>query len=193
MKEKVYLVHYDHLLGQRVEGIQLLFYQYFALLVKRLQYSFRKRKAFFVQNILPIFVIIFTLLIAYFLLNVTDPPPLSLQPSTFFGVGPNNYVIVGNNKSGASKDYVDTLFEPCGLGATLLADPNDPGSPCYKKQKVEQCNNYDKLNIHYDTVNCVSECPTCGIDRVPLNNTPPSCYNGTVVSFLLVDTPLCAP
>lgn len=166
----------------RVKGISLLFYQYGALLIKRCQYSLHRPKAFFVQNILPLVVIIISLAIAHILLDINNPPPLLLQPSMFFGISPYNYAIIGNNKTGASRNYVDTVFQQCGLGAKLLGNPNDPQSPCYRHQSVPDCNNYEKLNYRYNTPVCVDGCGNCS-DRVSINDRPPSCYNGTVVSL----------
>ena len=163
---------------KRITGLQLYFYQYVALLVKRWHYCWRKPVAFFVQNVLPLFVIAFCLVIAHFLLAVANPPALQLHPSMFFQVSPDNYVIVGNNASGASKDYINTVFQQCGLGAKLLDSPVDPYSPCYHNQTVQHCENYDELNDYYNNTAINDTC----IDRVPLYEGPPACYNGTVVS-----------
>lgn len=176
-------MYYIIILGsfKRVSGFQLYFYQYIALLIKRWHYSRRKPLAFSVQNVLPLVVIAFCLVIAHFLLTVGNPPALLLHPSMFFRVSPYNYAIVGNNASGTSKDFIDTVFQQCGLGAKLLANPLDPNSPCYHDKPVPHCDNYDELNINYNTTVRQSDC----VDRVhvPLHENPPLCYNGTIVCY----------
>jgi ABC-type multidrug transport system ATPase subunit len=163
---------------KRVTGIRLFWYQYLALLIKRFHYSRHKLRAFFVQNILPLFVIAFCLLIAHFLLDITDPVSLLLHPSLFFGVAPVNYVIIGNNASGTSKDFASTLYQPCGLGAKLIGNPLDSNSQCYINQSIPLCTDYQDLNKFYNTSICLEGCHRC-LEREPVYDAPPSCYNGT--------------
>ena len=150
-----------------------MLYQYWALLVKRFHYSRRKPLAFFVQNLLPVVVIGFSLAIAHAILAVSDPPPLLLAPSMFFRVSPENYAFVGNNPAKASLDYTDTLFQPCGLGAELLASGDDSSSPCYWDRPPDTCAGYPDSEYLCPLCNCSS--------RADLPSSKPACFNGTVV------------
>ena len=167
---------------ERLVGIRLFFYQYAAIMIKRFQYSRRKPVAFLVQNVLPLFVIGFCLIIAHILLAVSNPPSLLLQPSMFFGVSPYNYVIVGNNATGASHNFIDTLYQRCGLGAKLLESPFDNTSSCYWKLPIDNCtdypNYYDDLTCH-DNCNCTQRAPPPPY---------PTCFNGTAVSNIYIIT-----
>ena len=79
---------------------------------------------------------------------------------------------------------MDTVFSPCGLGATILDSASDPESPCYRLRHVDECIGYAELNVHYRDGVCVPGCDQCWAGNISLGNEPPSCYNGTVVSYL---------
>ena len=105
------IASYDDLLGSeqsktRVTGYRLLLLQFYALLVKRVQYASKRYFMFIVQNLFPLTVIITSLGISRFLTTVVDPPPLQFTPDAFFNVNKDNYAIV----SGHSKDYTEPFY-----------------------------------------------------------------------------------
>ena len=100
----------------RLAGCHLWCSQYRALLVKRARYTQRRVLAAFVQNVLPLAVVLTSLVISYLLLDVANPPPLQLTPSLFSGESPDNYAFVGGLGTGETAPYRNALFNPCGLG-----------------------------------------------------------------------------
>ncbi len=157
-----------------VTGIRLVLYQYCALLVKRFHYTRRNPKAFFVQNVLPLFVIGGCLAIAHSVLNVYDPPNLRMHPSMFFEFTPDNYMFVAQNNTKASRDYDDTLYRPCGIGAKYIDYSNNPESICYADTPPDSCHGYPTTLGQCDCENC---------SRTPITQDTPTCYNGTVVRY----------
>ena len=155
----------------RIRGLSLLLYQFVALLVKRFHYTRRKPLAFLVQNVLPLGVIGMSLAIAHYILSVSDPPSLLLHPSLFFSFTGKNYMMA--YEGNASKNYADTLYRPCGIGAKYFEDPSDPNSMCYYDTPPDSCNGYPEPRF-----DCSSQCDCYNRTTPPYN---PHCFNGTVV------------
>ena len=162
-----------------ITGVRLLLYQYFALLVKRFHYTKRNPKAFFVQNILPLFVIGGCLGIAHSVLNVYDPPHLLLHPSMYFKFSQYNYMFSAQNDSASSHDFDNTLYRACGVGAKYTGDSNNPDSVCYGAG-----NSPDTCSGYSSSTNAECSCKVCS--RANISDVAPACFNGTVVSLLLI-------
>ena len=158
---------------QRLTGVSLLFYQFLALLVKRFHYTRRRLIAFLVQNILPLLLIAACLGIAQYVLNISDPPSLPLNPSLFFDASIDNYVFVGGvNGAPGDARYLDLLQRPCGLGAEYLSSSHN----CTVSSGNHTCPAYPMADY-----TCLADCNCTSRADSP---QPPSCYNNTVVSSI---------
>lgn len=164
----------------RVTGIRLLFNQYLALLIKRFHYTKRNRKAFFIQNILPLFVIGICLIIAHVVLDVSNPPSLLLHPSMFLKISKDNYVITASNDSASSLNFDRSIYEQCGIGAKIIVPPDDPSSSvCNQKTLTDSCSGYPSPSSIDEC-----DCNNCS-NRVQLPPQPPPCSEGTVTGSRL--------
>ena len=170
---KIFLFFIDSDDVAMVTGVRLLLYQYVALIVKRLHHTRRNPKSFFVQNVLPLFVIGGCLAIAHSVLNVYNPPNLLMHPSMFFEFTSDNYMFAAQNNTAASNNFDTTLYRPCGIGAKYTRNPNNPHSICYADTPPDSCHGYPSTLGQCDCKNC---------SRPSIVHGAPSCYNGTVVS-----------
>ncbi len=96
--------------------------QFIALIVKRFHYTKRKLFALLIQNVLPAVIITITLLVARGLQTIPDPPPLELSPGQWFSVNRDNYLFIGGYYTEETSKYVDTFFQPCGIGGHQTSD-----------------------------------------------------------------------
>lgn len=170
----------DDPLGSRGHGGQhrlvlcrLWFTQFLALIVKRFHYTKRKLVVLLVQNLLPFAILALSLLIARSLQTVTDPPPLEFSQDLFFRKAEHNYMFVGGHDSNSTHDYMDTLYRPCGIGASTLGSSFDHTSQCYYGNATSPCTDYPQLQ---EVCTCKDNCS----DWVPFPypTSPPQCYNG---------------
>ena len=114
-----------------------------------------------------------SLLIAHLLQTVTDPPPIELTPNLIFSINKNNYIFAGGYNSNETDKYIQTLFQPCGIGGhSTSADP----SKCYHDDSYNASSAYYCPNYppHTPLCTCSQGCNT----SVPFPPQP-SCYNGT--------------
>ena len=111
---------YDDLLGvqssNRLTGYKLLLLQFYALLIKRLQYATKRYFMFIVQNLFPLTVVVTCLFISWSLTRVSDPPPLEFNPDSFFSSSKENYAIVSGNSHAYTEPFYDPIFRQCGFG-----------------------------------------------------------------------------
>lgn len=118
---------YDDLLGSEqskshVIGYQLLLLQFYALLVKRVQYSIKRYLMFAVQNLFPLTVVIMCLGISKYLTSVTDPPPLEFNPDSFFTINEENYAMISGHSKGYTEPFYNSIFQHCGFGPQTNAE-----------------------------------------------------------------------
>ena len=147
--------------------------QFYALLVKRLYYTRGKSVALTIQNIFPLVVICFGLLIAHLLQEVPNPPPLELSPHLFFAKSRYNYLFAGGYYTDMTSPLVDSLFQPCGVAAYSVGSSFNE-SKCNDSTTV-QCSDYpqNQLSCH---------CPSCENQSsfaLPFHDAAPQCYNET--------------
>ncbi len=158
----------------RLSGFPLWCSQFIALTVKRFHYTRRRLVALVIQNALPFVLLIFSLLIAQSLQNVSDPPPIQLTPDYLFAVNEDNYLFAGGRSSNATDKYTQTLFQPCGVGGYYAS--GDPGH-CFHDNSYNVSSDYECVDApasEYEC-SCESECVPWGAS--PL--VPSRCYNGT--------------
>lgn len=163
----------------RLTGSRLWFSQYHALLVKRARYTQRKVLATFVQNVLPLAVVLTSLIISYLLLDVQNPPPLQLTPSLFSKESPVNYIFVGGLGTSRTAPYRNALFDPCGLGPGV--SPEAAGMPprCTNRTSWASCSG--------DTPPILPcRCPSCHHGDDGSVTTPP-CYKSTPSGNRILD------
>ena len=112
--------------------IFLFFLQLYALLLKRLQYAYHRWILILVQNLLPIIIIGFCLVISMLLLQVPSPIAFEFTPAQYTRTGFDNYMIVGGPNNADTCHYFDQLYQPCGIGADPTGSSSDPNSPCFR-------------------------------------------------------------
>ena len=169
-------------LGERLRLFPLWWSQFVAITVKRFHYTKRRFLALVIQNVLPLFLIFISLLVAYLLQNVADPPPLDLTPDHFFEVNPNNYLFVGGNRTAETDSYYFTLIQRCGVGGSHTVD------------EARDCFEGNDFFYRYQ----VGQTFSCFIDYPEKVLQQCTCVNGTgqevcvdPVQFPLESHPLC--
>ncbi len=157
----------------RLSRAPLWFSQYTALMAKRFHYTKRRLLALVIQNILPLFVLGMSLLIAHLLQTVPDPPPIELTPNLLFSINKNNYLFAAGYSNNQTDKYIQTLFQPCGVGGhSTSADP----SKCFPDNSYNASSAYlcPDPPLHSALCTCSANCSS------PVPFPPqPSCYNGT--------------
>ena len=157
----------------RLSRAPLWFSQYTALMAKRFHYTKRRLLALVIQNILPLFVLGMSLLIAHLLQTVPDPPPIELTPNLLFSINKNNYLFAAGYSNNQTDKYIQTLFQPCGVGGhSTSADP----SKCFPNNSYNASSAYlcPDPPLHSALCTCSANCSS------PVPFPPqPSCYNGT--------------
>ena len=147
--------------------------QFYALLVKRLHYTKGHLLALTVQNLLPLVVICFSLLISRTLQAVPNPPQLELSPHLFFAKADYNYLFVGGYYTNETAPMVDSLFQPHGIAAPRLSNNS-------KNSSDTQCSGYPQQQYSCSCEDCVF------LNESVLPTTPPCC-NKTVSGSRVVD------
>ncbi len=157
----------------RLSNMPLWFSQFAALTVKRFHYTRRRLLALLIQNALPFVLLIFSLLIAHSLQSVSDPPPILLTPDYLFAVNKENYLFASGYSSNATDKYVETLFQPCGVGG--YSTSGDRGQ-CFHDNSYNASSSYSCFNDSLSDYLCTCT-GGCDVWADPL--TPSQCYNGT--------------
>ena len=172
--------------NKRLSLLHLWVSQFLALIVKRFHYTKRKLVALLVQNILPLLLILISLLIAFFLNSVPEPPPLELSPDHFFKVSDYNYIFVGGHQQSETDKFIQTFFQLCGAGAHVTTDkPLEclEGNSYYTLGSSFSCpmSDYPQNQYSCTCANFTGESICNSIDPVPFPYTKyvPVCYNGT--------------
>ena len=150
--------------------------------MKRFHYTRRKCIVFLVQNVLPLIFILLALVIAHVLQTVPDPPKLELHPSMFLKTTDYNYIFVGGYENNRTSPFIESLYQPCGVGAHLLGSSFDPNSRCFNDPAADYSCHHHRPSHHY---HCSCN-PSC-LDWVPFPDVAPSCWDGTVTGSRLQD------
>ena len=156
--------------------------QFYALFVKRLQYTRGKAVTVMLRNLFPLMVIAFGLLVSHILKAVPDQPPLILSPHLFFAYSQYNYLFAGGYYTNQTASMIDSLFHPCGVADLGIVSDINVMSRCYSNRSESfQCPSSDYPQQQYSC-----SCSTCdSASAFTVNQSsvirrkPPSCYNGT--------------
>ena len=127
-----------------------------------------------------------SLLVAYLLQNVADPPPLDLTPDHLFEVNPNNYLFVGGNVTAETDSYYFTLRRECGVGGSRTVNNSREcreGNDFFQRYQIGQTfscvRDYPEKVLEQCTcVNGTGQAVCNDPVQFPFEDHPP-CFNGT--------------